>query len=76
MDNRTAPSYDHSYLICILRDGELVFEDSLFADDARWIFFDQTAKEVASAGDIVQLIETSDGTVIEEKIAEGSSFEI
>lgn len=71
MATETALNYDHSYEVRILsEDGELILEDSDFAEEARFIWFDQILKESADPGQTVQLVEKADGTIVEEKIKE------
>lgn len=67
----TKSNRDHSYEIRILsEDGELLLEDTDFAEDARFIWFDQILMESADPGQTVQLIEKTDGTIVEEQIKE------
>jgi len=64
----------HTFLIRIsTADGILVGEDTDFAEDARWDWFDQTIN-FATPGEVIQLIDrangTADGVVIAEEIKE------
>lgn len=61
---------DHTFLIRILsEDGEVLLEDTDFAEDARFDWFDENLRQ-ATAGEIVQLIDTSDDRVLVEEIRE------
>lgn len=64
----------HTFLIRVsTADGILVGEDTDFAEDARWDWFDQTIN-FAAHGEVIQLIDrsngTADGVVIAEEIKE------
>lgn len=61
---------ENIFLIRILsEDGEVIFEDTDFAEEARFDWFDENLRQ-ATAGEIVQLIDTSDDRVIVEQIRE------
>lgn len=61
---------ENIFLIRILsEDGEVIFEDTDFAEEARFDRFDENLRQ-ATAGEIVQLIDTSDDRVIVEQIRE------
>jgi len=68
MATETAPNYDHSYeIVTLSEDGEVLLRDSDFAEDARFIWLDQTV-DFSEPGEKIQLIEKTDGTIIEEKV--------
>lgn len=60
---------DHKFAIRVLStDGEIISIDSDFREDARYDFF-ETVVNTSDAGDVVQLIDTSDDCVLAEEIA-------
>ena len=67
-----ATDTDHSFLIRILsEDGEVILEDTDFSEDARFDWFEENHRQ-ATAGEVIQLIDTANDRVIEEKIREES----
>lgn len=58
----------HPYLIRVITaDSELVLEDTDFAEDARYDWFDEIVRS-SDDGEIVQLINTDDDSVMHEHI--------
>lgn len=65
-----ATNTENIFLIRILsEDGEVILEDTDFAEDARFDWFDENLRQ-ATAGETVQLIDTSDDRVLVEEIRE------
>ncbi len=65
---------DHSFLIGILsEDGEVLLEDTDFSEDARFDWFEENHRQ-AAAGDVFELIDSSDGRVISEDAPLGNQL--
>lgn len=57
----------------ITSDGILVAEDTDFAEDAMYDWFEEIARQ-AESGEVVQLIDLSDDRVIEERLIPVTQF--
>lgn len=65
-----ATNTENIFLIRILsEDGEVILEDTDFAEEARFDWFDENLRQ-AKVGETVQLIDTSDDRVLVEEIHE------
>lgn len=55
----------HSWVIRVVSaDGEDIYEDNDFAEDARFDWFDEMLRNTAEIGESVELMDTSNGHIV------------